>query len=99
MKITVKQTGGFAGVEVDLASVDTTTLDAARAQQVEQLVRDAAFFQRPATVGSAVGADLAKYVITVTDGSRQHTVTLEQADNSPETAPLHRLVQSLLQMA
>jgi uncharacterized lipoprotein len=98
MKITVRQTGGFAGVSVDLASIDTSALDPARAQPIEQLVRQAGFFQLPATIEGPIGADHTYYEVTIADGARQHTVSFQQNDNSAEAAALQRLVATLPQM-
>jgi hypothetical protein len=96
MKISVKQTGGFAG-EINLGAVDTAQLDTAEAQQVEQLVQNIGFFELPATIGGGkIGADLARYEITVTEGDRQHTIAF-QDDGSPEHTPLRRLVQIVSQ--
>ena len=98
MKVSVKRIGGFAGLSEEVASVDTAQLDAAAVQQVEQTIESVGFFDLPATIsGGTVGADLFHYEITVSEGDRQHTVTFTD-DDSPETAPLRRLVETLTQM-
>ncbi len=98
MNISVKRSGGFAGLTENIADLDTTQLDTARAQQVEQLVQSLGFFNLPVTVsGGGIGADLFHYEITVTQGDRQHTVAFDD-DDSPVTAPLRRFVESLIQM-
>jgi hypothetical protein len=96
MKISVKRTGGYAGLAEHVAAIDTAQLDAAAAQHVDQMLQSIGFFGLPATIsGDTIGADLPRYEITVTEGDRQHTVTFFCDDESPETAPLHRLVQIL----
>jgi len=98
MDISVTRTGGFAGLTKKVGTVNTTQLDAAAAQQVEQMVQSIGFFDLPAIVsGGALGADMFRYEITVTQGDRQHTVVFDD-DESPETAPLHRLVDTVIQM-
>jgi hypothetical protein len=96
MEISVKRIGGFAGLTEQVAAVHTAQLGAA-AQQVEQMVQSIGFFDLPATIsGGTIGADLFHYEITVSEGDRQHTVTFTD-DDSPETAPLRRLVDTLTQ--
>jgi|RhiMetdeSRZDD1v2_1073273.scaffolds.fasta_scaffold69582_5 Emfourin len=98
MKVSVKRVGGFAGLTEEVAAVDTAQLDAAAAQQVEQIIQSVGFFDLPAAIaGDTIGADLFQYEITVSEGDRQHTVTFMD-DESPETAPLRRLVETLTQM-
>jgi len=99
MKISVKRTGGYAGLAEHVAAIDTAQLAAAAAQQVEQTLQSIGFFDLPATIsGDTIGADLPRYEITANEGEQQHTVTFFCDDESPETAPLHRLVQTLSQM-
>jgi hypothetical protein len=89
MRISIKRTGGYAGVTEDLASVDTATVHAAAAREVEKIVEESRFFALPANSCGGIGADQFQYEITVTEGQRQHTVTFD--DESPESASLHRL--------
>ena len=99
MKISVKRTGGYAGLSEDVASINTETLGAALAQQVEQMAREVRFFDLPAFVsGGTIGADLFQYEITVTEADRRHMVVFVD-DESPETAPLRRLVDALIHTA
>ena len=97
MNISIKKSGGFAGITEDLGTIDTAKLGAGAARQVEQTVREIGFFDLPGTISGGVGADLFRYEITVMDGDREHTVTFED-DGSPETAPLRSLVDFLSQM-
>jgi hypothetical protein len=98
MRIAVKRTGGFAGLTEDIGEVDTTQLDASAAQQVEQMVSSLGFFELPATIAApTIGADLFRYEITVSDGSRRHAVTFAD-DGGPEAAPLRDLVQTVAEM-
>ena len=99
MEITVKRSGGFAGLTEPVAAVNTAQLDAAAAQRVEHILQSIGFFDLPATIsGGTVGADLLYYEITATEDNRQHTVTFPADESNPETALLHQLVQTLTQM-
>ncbi len=96
MKISVKRTGGYAGLPEDLAAINTAALPVAVAQQVEQMVQEIRFFDLPAVVsGGTIGADLFNYEVTITEDDRHHTVVFVDND-SPETAPLRRLVDALI---
>lgn len=99
MKVSVKRTGGYAGLNEEVVAVDTAQIDPVAAQGIEQIVQSFGFFNLPATVGGGgIGADLIRYEITVSDGGRQHIVAFED-DGSLETAPLRGLVDSLSQAA
>jgi hypothetical protein len=96
MKITVTQSGGFAGLTQSLASLDTSALEPARAQQIEEKLRETRFFDLSANpLTEAVGADFLQYQIAVSDGERQHTVTFLD-DDSAEAASLRELVTALI---
>lgn len=100
MEITVQRCGGFAGLTEPVAAVNTAQLDAAAAQRITRLLQEIDFFHLPATVsGGAVGADLFYYEVTTIDGPRQHSVTFPADEHNLDTAPLHRLLQLLTQMA
>jgi hypothetical protein len=98
MKISVKRSGGFAGLTENIADVDTTQLEETAAQQVKQLVESIGFFDLPNTVaGGGLGADFFHHEITVTQGKRQHTIAFDD-DNTPATAPLRKFVETLVQI-
>lgn len=77
MKITIETSGGFAPLPAlsKPITIDTTTLDPQLARQLESLVQDAAFFDRPASVDTTAkgAADYRTYIITIQDGPRIHT--------------------------
>ncbi len=96
MNIAVKRTGGFAGRSEYLGSVDTERLDPASAQQIEQMVLSIGFFDLSSNLSKKeAGADLFCYEVTVSSGSRRHTITFVEDDQNPEAAQLHKLVESL----
>jgi len=95
MKVTIQRTGGFAGLQEALASVDTAQMPAAEARRIEELVAKAAFFDLPAIVGGHIkGADVYRLRVTITDESRHHSVEFPDHD-SPELVSLRALVRSL----
>lgn len=100
MKITLETSGGFAYLPSISKPVviDTTQVDPHIATQLEVLVRESRFFEQPALADApATGAaDYQTYVITVQDGSREHSVER----NDPITdANIGRLVSQLQAIA
>jgi hypothetical protein len=81
MKIRISQSGGFAGIPIELANIDTTTLPTAQAKKLERLVRDASFFQLQGGADTSsdtetIGADIGlAYEITVEKAGKSHTVS------------------------
>jgi hypothetical protein len=95
LRISVKRTGGYAGLSETIAEIDTAAVGAAAATRIAGLVEASRFFTLPATLpNQALGADMFRYEITVEDGPRRHTVAFID-DESPAVAPLKRLVESL----
>lgn len=78
MKISVKGGGGFAGTPEHYA-VDTTRL--AQGEAIEDLLRNLDFFHAPEPP-PAVGADIARWEITVDDGQQCRTVEFAE-DGGP----------------
>lgn len=94
MKISVKRTGGFAGLTENVTDLDTSQLDSGKAEKIAAKIRKIGFFDYPAVVAAgAVGADMYQYEIKVTDGPKHHSVTF--SEGSPKTAPLVDLVETL----
>lgn len=91
MNIQVKQSGGFAGVDVDLASVDTERLDPPAAAEAEHIARQ---FRDLAGSSPPVGADLLTYHITISGGGQDGFYEIADS-GGPESARVGQLVQSL----
>ena len=91
MRIRVRRTGGFAGIDEEVGSVDTASLAPDTRDELERLVRESDFFALPAAVEGDVGADQFRYEVTVEDGARAHTVTFV-GDQGPRVAALRRIV-------
>jgi hypothetical protein len=98
MKITIKQSGGYAGQTKTITDLNSAEMDSGMAQKIERIVRDLEFFDLPISVsGGGIGADFFHYEIEISDGSRQHTISFDD-DDGPATAPLRKFVNDLIQM-
>lgn len=99
MNITIETSGGFAALPAlnKPFTFDTKSLDAQLAGELESLVNQASFFERPAVIDTTArgAADYQTYVITVQDGTRSHTVRLTDPLTDPS---LERLVSRLQSM-
>jgi hypothetical protein len=63
--------------------IDSTDLSGEEAAELEQLVRDASFFELPAEVGPSGVPDARQHVMTVDSGERQHTVRVCEPVEDP----------------
>jgi hypothetical protein len=98
MKISMKRTGGFAGLTENFGPINTEQLDHAKASKIDQIVKSIGFFGLPEMVsGDIIGADMYHLEITIMDGDRHHTVAFD-SDDSPKTAPLCKLFDTLVQL-
>lgn len=80
MQITLEISGGFAPTPTlsEPYAIDTSTINPARASEVESIIREAQFFGLPARLKTTNpgAADYLTYVIKVKDGERTHSVVL-----------------------
>ena len=91
MKISVKASGGFAGLnQTSVGELDTKQLAAERANQIEQCI-DALMKQE-----GAVGADMMRYDIDVEEngGKRHHIAVFDEGDSG---SPIQQLLSLLNQ--
>jgi len=93
MKISVEQSGGYAGQTSRLADIDTDQLDPGTAQEVEQVVRQLS--ERSGQSSEPLGADLLRYTITINEGGSSRSIRFAD-DGGPEVAQLMELVNTLL---
>lgn len=101
MRIRLRRSGGFAGLQAPPVEIDTEQLPADKAGEVKQLVSQARLFDPPAgqgpsqpVPGSPPAPDAFQYDLSVEDGGRSQAVRLHQGAMHPEA---ERLVQWLAQ--
>jgi hypothetical protein len=82
-----KRDGGFIPIPLSV-EIDTASLPATEARQVEQLVEEANFFKLPATSMPRRGADRFEYSITVEKGDKRHTVRTADGAVPEDLQPL-----------
>jgi hypothetical protein len=91
MRITVKQRGGFAGIEATVADIDTAAIDPADREEVERAVRAAL---SAAAEEPPLGRDQLEYEITAEDGGDRRNRTWVD-DGTSASAPVRELVAKL----
>jgi Emfourin len=96
MKLMIKKTGGFAGIERTLASLDTERMPKASADQVRQHVEDLSTLA--AQTSESGGADQFQYEINVTEpGLAPRALTF--IDEGDPNHPAMKHVAALLAFA
>lgn len=91
MRIELQREGGLAylpGLHRKI-SLDSNQLESQDAKELERLVRDADFFSLAANFSARSGsADFQVYTLTITDGSRTHTVRAADPISDPNLGAL-----------
>lgn len=95
MKISIKKTGGFAGIIETIIDTDTTQLPIEIAKQIEHLAQQIILPNSPDTISEElIGADIFLYEVTITHNTQHHTINFPE-NNNPKTALLKKLIQKL----
>lgn len=89
MRVTLEQSGGFAGLMIT-RTVDTQDLSPTEAQQLEQLVKQSNFFQLNSIVEMSPQPDRFGYTMTIEMNGQTHSIELSET-NMPE--PVRSLVE------
>lgn len=101
MQVRVVRAGGFAGIEEEMASVDTEA--SLSGPEIEKRIEEIGFFDLPASLEDEVGADQLRYEVTVIDEGRERTVaysadpSLDLGAQGGARAELDAIVQRLIQ--
>lgn len=89
MQITIKRSGGFTGIPVQV-EVDTTSLPADQAEAIENMLLDAHFFEIPSDPGQANEVDRFTYELKVISDEVEHTVYFSEQNALVEINTLVR---------
>jgi len=88
MKIDFQRSGGVAGMTLSL-SIDTETLPAAEASELEELVERSDFFAMPEPADSPAGAaDRFTYQLTIESADRKRALEVGDATAPEDLVPL-----------
>jgi hypothetical protein len=90
MKIKFERSGGIIGTTINF-SADTDLLSRSEADQIQQLIDNARFFELPSESAPPPkgAADYFEYVVTVEkEGSQQHTIKTTDITMPPTLKPL-----------
>jgi hypothetical protein len=89
MQIYFERSGGFMGLQLKTA-VDTVQLPAGEAEEWEQSLTAARFFELPSNLDPQSGADRMIYKLTVVTTEQQHTAFFTDEDAPEALRPLLR---------
>ena len=89
MQIQFERSGGFMGLRLKTA-VDTAELTTEEAQEWEQMLTAAGFFDLPSSLDLESGVDRLIYKISVVTIEKEHTVLCTDEDAPEELRPLLR---------
>lgn len=95
MILKIKRSGGFAGVDEELATVDTSSLPGEAAVRVEHCLADIISLLEETPDYPPYGADMFQYEIEVIDESGEPK-TLVLVDEIDDTIPLTRALGDFL---
>lgn len=82
MRVTLEQSGGFAGLMITKA-IDTQDLSPSETQQLEQLVKESNFFQLTSIAEASPQPDRFGYTLSIEMNGRTHSIELSET-NLPE---------------
>jgi hypothetical protein len=98
MKITVKSSGGFAGLPQQF-TVDTAQSTAATAEGLTQMIHQLDFFKAAANQSpDAIGADMMRWQISMQDNGRTNTISFVQ-DGTSASEPWKALLDQIIAAA
>ena len=98
MIVSIKRSGGYAGIEETILHLDTQTMSPDLAKRVVQLIKESNFFTLAAeNVDEEIGADMFRYEITVQEEDRIHTVSTISGEGI-SASPIRLLLDSLLHL-
>jgi hypothetical protein len=98
VEIRISRSGGFAGLEEELARVDTDQLDPKQAAMLVGELDDVDFYRLPHELPSSqVGADQFTYSVTVTGDRGSHTVAYQgDGAGAADAGPVGGIVDLVL---
>jgi len=96
MNITIRSSGGFAGIEQLVATLDTRRLTTETASRVTQCIDELAAWARSHT--EPQGADFLEFEVTISDDERNASRIAVTDDGKPDQRPMS-LVNELVALA
>jgi hypothetical protein len=86
MRITIRTSGGFAGLSETIGPIDTADLPADEAREIEVALEALGPGSPPS--GPPIGADLVRYEVTVMEGARKRVLRVEDDGSGSAQAVL-----------
>lgn len=93
MRVTLEQSGGFAGLMIT-RTIDTQDLSPSESQQLENLVNESNFFQLNSITELSPQPDRFGYTLSVEIDGRKHSIQLSETNIPDKVRSLLEWVQS-----
>lgn len=93
MRITLEQSGGFAGLMIT-KTIDTQDLSPSEAQQLEKLVRESNFFQFTSIAEAFPQPDRFGYTISIEMEGRSQSIEVSETNMPESIKPIVEWVQT-----
>ncbi|HTL89297.1 MAG TPA: protealysin inhibitor emfourin [Leptolyngbya sp.] len=92
MRVTLEQSGGFAGL-ITTKTIDTQDLSPPEAEQLKRWVKDANFFQLKSIAEASPQPDRFNYTLSVKMDSQTHSIQVSETNVPEKLKPLLNWVQ------
>jgi hypothetical protein len=92
MRVTLEQSGGFAGLMI-MRTIDTQDLSPSETQELEQLVKEADFFQLNSVTDRNPQPDRFGYQLSIDTDGRSHSIQVSETNMPEQLRPLMAWVQ------
>lgn len=93
MRVTLEQSGGFAGLMIT-RTIETQDLSPAESQELEQLVKEADFFQLNSITEGSPQPDRFGYQLSIDTGKQSHSIQVSETNMPAQLRPLMEWVQN-----
>lgn len=93
MRVTLEQSGGFAGLMIT-KTIETQDLSPSEAEQLENMVRDSNFFQLNSISEAFPQPDRFGYTLSIEKDGRTHSIEMNETNMPEQLKPIVEWVQT-----
>lgn len=93
MRVTLEQSGGFAGLMIT-KTINTQDLSPSEAQQLEEMVRESNFFQLNSISEAFPQPDRFGYTLSIEMEGRTHSIDISETNMPESVKPIVEWIQT-----